>query len=178
MFGKATQRLFLAIALSMTATAQPPKGTPLTTSEPPDHVLFQFFFMHFGIVDGLRNKGAAPDLLDRELKVAGFTDGETNVIKEIALSSYRESERFRAEGERIMKPLREKASVNGQGMDSASRAIANDLDTRARSITEADMDRLRIALGPARFQKLLDYIKETEGPRISHVVLPTKGPSK
>ena len=160
--------------------AQIPSRAPAIQAGPSDSVLFRFFFLHVAsvesIADNLKASGkndlAARSKFARDAKL---TEVEASLLKDVArrcnsgLEAHTRNEVAPAvQNLRAQNPAASRASA----LPPPAAAQLKELDRQHERIVTDHVQELKSAMGPERFQKLYEYVRGTEAPRIKQAPIP------
>ena len=144
----------------------PPGESPL---EIPDHIIFRFFFLRVQqmdvIADRFKSQGKDDSAPRSEIRrTAGLTEAEASLLKEIARSAADDLAAF--DRDVAIPTIRSERAKLEQAEKQPSGVLATSLDDQRARVTMNYVDRLRTAMGPARFQQFYEWVKKTETPNI------------
>jgi len=163
----------------------PPPFTPTPSSALSDYTLFRAFFAHVSGVETAADSLKARGQNDRPMRSAiknsaGLNDREASLLREIAVSSQRDLRAF--ETDVMMPALRAFTAKHAKDRDPSrpppqeDLQQASSLEAQRQKIVTDYMQRLKSGIGDARFQRLYDFVKRTEGPNIRQgTLVPANG---
>jgi hypothetical protein len=159
---------------------QLPSRAPAIQAGPSDSVLFRFFFLHVTSVDSIadnlkasgKSDSAARSKFARDAKL---TEVEAALLKDVArrcnsgLEAHTRNELAPAvQNLRAQNPT----ALRAADLPPAAAEQLKDLDRQHENIVMDHVQELKSALGPERFQKLYEYVRGTEAPRIKQAPIP------
>ena len=177
---------FVIVISPSTASAQssvPPQTSsrlPAIQTGPSDYALFRFFFLNVlsveSFADTLKSSGkddtAARSKFMREAKL---TEGEAALLKASARRCTDELEAHeRNEAAPTVRNLKARypAASKASALPPEAAAQLAQLQRRHEMIVTDCVQGLRVAMGPERFQKLYEFVRGTEAPRIRQAPAP------
>ncbi len=175
--------LVLAVVLGAglaAVTAQVSPQVPAIQAGPSDYLLFRFFFIHVMSVesaaDNLKANGRDDAAARSKFRdAAKLTDAEAELLKSVAARCNADLEAH-ARTEVAAAVQNVKAQYPGVARASelppAAAAQLNAVQARHEKIVADHVQALKSGLGPDRFQKLYEFVRGTEAPRIKEGPIP------
>lgn len=162
------------------APAQASSQSPAMRAGPSDYALFRFFFLDVLSVerfaDNLKSSGkddtAARSKFMREAKL---TEAETALVKATAKRCTNDLDAYgRNEAAPAVRNLKARypAAAKASALPLEAAAQLKQLQQRHEQIVTDCVQGLRAAMGPERFQKLYEFVRGTEAPRIRQAPAP------
>jgi len=153
---------------------------PTVQAGPSDYLLFRFFFIHVMSVesaaDNLKANGRDDTAARSKFRdAAKLTDAEAELLKSTAARCNEDLETHaRTEVAAAVQNIKAQhpGILRASDLPPAAAAQLNAVQARHEKIVADHVQALKSALGPDRFQKLYEFVRGTEAPRIKEGPIP------